>query len=333
MSATNKATNFYTMYPSHSKVHLINHFKCLQQACLNFQAEANLKVDNFELHIRYQDKTYLLYPQFLVFIDDEPCYTSHFDNNVVCFTGWRPYRPEKINQLPNKLEFKKLLRKESFLVPEYWFNSDEASSPVVVKNCRSSFGKALRGPFHRASDYNAVLKEGEFFEQFLLGTILKIGVWNDEPIYIETQPMTYLIGNGKASIEKLAIKQAKQRDRKPDFQALTDMLAYQGKTLNSVLSLEEAILIDFRYESSFSQLQSVQEISFDDPSATHLGDFFLPLTEYLFTVFQKHHIENLFYTVDGILTDDQKVWILEINSNPTVHQYAYESMLGCLLMN
>lgn len=321
------------MYEENSKVYLINHFKALLNACSLCPVELSLNFNNFQMYAKFNNKTFVFYPQFLTITNDEPKYTHIFNHDVVCFNGWRPYSYENLSQIfSDKLHFKKALSKLGFLTPAYSLDNNNLLNNAIIKRREGSFGKNLRGPFRTAADYHLDLNVGEFCEKFINGRIVKISYWTNEPLYVEFQNMPRFTGDGVNTIEMFAEQRASQRGRKKiNYTQLNDLLRYQNKTLASILSPNESILADFRYESDFSECYSVKELPLPDRALINLVDKLETLGEFLYYLIRKEeHIEHLFFTVDAILDKNQKLWFLEFNSNPTVHQSTYPIMLKSL---
>jgi hypothetical protein len=318
------------MYRESSKVFLLNHFKYLESAAKLYNAQLFLNISNFQVSLSINNQNHILYPAFLEIVHGKPYYSPEFTEAAVCFVGWRPYQFIEIPLLADKLYMKKLFLDNGLLTPEFSIDPNVFMTNVIVKQKNSSFGKGLRGPFKSTNEYSLQPEKGEFFESFVGGEILKIYYWNDMPVCIETQKMPIAVGNGIDTIENLASIKAFARGRDADVSQLNDVLNFQNKNHATVLKEGEAVLLDFRYESDFCDCFSISETPFPEESNEPLIEEFYYLGEVLFSLIKKENIQNLCYTVDAILTESGEPWFLEVNTNPTVHQYIYEEMVNSL---
>src|SRR4051812_18090516 len=119
MAAKRENLRFYKMYESDSKVYLLNHFKSLHKASLQYDASLNLNGHNLQLEVDFKKSKAILYPQFFQMTDGELQYVEEFSDNAICFIGWRPYQAQTINHFIDKIHLKDLLTQHRFLTPEY----------------------------------------------------------------------------------------------------------------------------------------------------------------------------------------------------------------------
>ncbi len=333
MDAIPDTAKFFSMYLADSKVYLLNHFKALSQAAKICQLNASLDCHDFSVNLHLTDKTFKLYPQFLEIQNNEPIYSQKYSEKAVCFIGWRPYTPKVIQNFINKLQLKHLLQVNGFLVPQYSFDANWQCENVIVKREQSSFGKGMFGPFHFPSDYCLNRNSKEYYEKFIFGTIAKIAFWNERPLYLELQSMPTLQGNGQHSILELAQKRARQRGRELDERVFNDVVSYQNKSLDEVLAKGEIILADFRYESDLAKRYSVKEIILPNQNYQRYYLEMLKIGKYVYSLISNEGIQNFYYSVDAIVDATDNIWILEANSNPTIHQSAYLPMLQALIQD
>ena len=127
--------SFYSLYEDSSKVHLINHFKSLVAAAENHDVELVLEPRTFRTYFEIGSNVYTLYPQFLKIIDNEPLYTTNFSQDVVCFTGWRPYRPVDLPALASKIPIKEHMVSEGILTPAYQTSNEAIKYDFIGRCC------------------------------------------------------------------------------------------------------------------------------------------------------------------------------------------------------
>jgi hypothetical protein len=331
MNVINESADFFAMYKSDSKNYLLNHFKSLQQANLKYNAELIINANNMHLELIHKNKKHILYPQFLEFMHGNPVYSSHLTPDAICFIGWRPYQPYPIQAFVDKIIFKESLLKNKFLTPLYSVDKFCKLDHVIIKNRQGSFNQSLYGPYQSATEYPLNPESGEFFEQFIYGKILKISFWNDEPVSLEEQEMPTLTGDGESSILKLAAERAKKRNRNINEFKLDEVVSFYGKSTEDVLAKKEVIIADFRYESEFCECYAVKEIPLPNKSYQIFDVEFKRVGAFCYHLIKAEGIENLYYSIDAILSDNNQLWFLEANANPAVHPCAYTKILESLL--
>lgn len=313
------------MYEADSKVHIINHFKTLLSSTKTHNLSAHLNIQDFILHVQSKQKMLVLHPQFLEIIDDKPHYTEKLTNDSVCFIGWRPYPAPHFSIFPNKIKIKDLVKSAGLSTPEYSTDNAFFCNNIIVKDRVNSFGKGMHGPFRSTDEYD--LSNDQFYEKFIEGTILKVSFWNETPLYLEEQVMPKLIGDGKQTILDLAHQRAEKRDRTLNLEQFDEMLCYHDLNPEDVLPKGDTLLADFRYESDMAKLQSVKERVIDETIfRNHIDEFHL--YGQLITRLFREKVDNLYYNIDLIRDDQDRLWFLEANANPTVHQSAYKHFIA-----
>jgi len=306
---------------------LLNHFKQLQQGLAQAHAEAFINVQTFVVEVRLQNKVYRLYPQFVARIEGKKVYTAQFSPDVLRFSGWRPYFDRAVPELAQKLKFKALLSQHGFATPPFATNANTDLTDVIVKKSRSSFGAQIRGPFASASQYKLDIAADEYYEKFILGDIVKIWFWNTQPVRLEKKAMPRIVGNGRANISRLAQKRMR-RKKMPPWERLSELLAFYGRNLETVLAPKETQIVDFRYTSIFSRPKDIEET---DLLADTGGFAELPKLAQVFCSTLPADIrEHVVYSIDAILDGENKLWFLEVNFNPFVHPSVYPLMIASL---
>jgi hypothetical protein len=212
----------------------------LKAALNERQVSGELNCDTLDVSFTCQNKVHHLFSQFLSVEHGRKKYEREFNLDTLRFIGWRPYLPRSIQVFGDKLSCKIALQKNGFHVPGYALKPDLNLDPVLIKPNVSSFGENIKGPF-KLTDTNALkLKEGEFFEQFIIGAIAKIYFWKEKPICAEIQKMPQVIGDGKSTIQELLSFYYKPRDEKSCWQNLQQVLCYFGYSLGTVLEKDKS---------------------------------------------------------------------------------------------
>ena len=153
---------------------LINHFRELQPALLRLQLEATLNARDFSLEVRHGSQRMVLQPQFTQPTQDAVVYVSTFSRSVKRFIGWRPEYERTWPLAVKKIDFKKFMTSHELPTPRYWQAPVAGMPHVIVKKNRSSFSEGIRGPFADAAGITLDAQQGEYFEEFTPGDIIKI---------------------------------------------------------------------------------------------------------------------------------------------------------------
>lgn len=338
-----------------------DHYFFLKNAADLFDLPATLDLTTSIVKLGYPNTQLAdaLFPQFSKRNENnQRIYNAFFEKYSDRFAGWRPYTPIYLDALKDKLTFKIRLIEEGCLVPDFREDQTQELLPVIVKAKQSAFSQDIHGPFHSTQNVKTPLAKGHFFEQFIAGDIVKIWYVNAKPSCIEIADMPSIIGNGNStcqllihdaldmqhfvSPEKLLLKRLLQGETisknensiEKAQQALNNlgqMLAFQGLRFDTILSVDQTALIDFRYVHPFPRNNRIhcldrcaKDFSSMTPQLTTIGQTMQRLLSEVSCDF-------LVYTVDSILDQKQQLWVLEANSNPMIHPFVYEDMVRFLV--
>lgn len=310
-----------------SKFLAINHFKALKEAFENIPLAISLDCNTFVVSIKSKNKIFRLIPTFTHIKDGLLQYTAEFSPNIIRFVGWRPYPSVTVKPLVDKITTKELLSKHDILLPRWSMGDDEFSS-VIVKRRKSSFADGIHGPYHDTQEYELIDALEEYFEEFIEGEIVKVWYYNENPAYIELQEMPTLIGDGKHTIDDLIQIRAAIYCMEPKYDQINEVLRFHDKNYDTILDPYEELMIDFRYASVMSLPDAIDEypLPADDRENDELQFQLAKIGKAAYSIIQPEVEHDLVYTVDGILTDNNELYTLEINVNPEVHPYMYKLM-------
>ncbi len=310
-----------------TKRDLLNHFKWLQDGVAQVQGEAFLNLQSFTAEVRLGNRVHLLFPHFVVLVDGNTLYSSEFSHDVIRFAGWRPTRRIEPFSFARKLKFKELLEQNGIPTPAFSFSDGKTLNDVLIKKDISSFGADIKGPYRSSSDAQLDVAQGEFFERFAEGRIVKVWFWNHRPVCVEMKSMPEVIGDGRSSIKDLVLRKPTRLGDEPRLEPISELLRFYSKTLDTVLPQGNRQLIDFRYTSQFGRPQDVVEV---DLSAARDLRFDRPLRslgELLYGQLLQESRPLAAYSVDAILDSQDKLWFLEANPNPFIHPLVYPHMI------
>jgi hypothetical protein len=313
-----------------TKLFLINHFKVFHSAVDAVGALANLDLKNFSLSVSREGLHYNFFPQFLVFKDGKKTYTPRFSPDVNVFIGWLPYFNKRWDLSNEKLKFKAYCEQNGIPTPEYTVDRSKVLRKILIKGNISSFGCGIRGPFPSSDGYN--LGEGEFFESFIPGKILKIWYWNGKAVCVESQNMPAIIGDGISTLRQMLEMRLDKLGRKSDMDEILEFLTFQGETLDSIIPENKRFEIDFRYGSVFGVPRFVDTWGEGDEGLRLMQEE-LDLAGLKFWEGIPEAIrENTLFTIDAVKDNTGKLWFLEMNSNPFTHPLAYPYILDTLFL-
>lgn len=336
------------------------HYFFLKEAGDAFNIPITLDLTTTLAKLSYgQDQAGVLYPQFIKSdANGIPFYQGVFDGISDRFAGWRPYSPTAIESLNDKIAFKKRLQDAGCLVPQASQDTSAVMKDIIVKRKKSAFSLGIKGPFLSSCDHSLNLAEGEFYEQFITGEIAKIWYCNQKPICMELAKMPEVIGDGRQNIRELifSLLQSKGYEtpadtllkqvlfdvtgslsKDPKYQKsiatlknIEQVLTYYGKDLSTVLALGQQQCIEFRYFHGFLRNNHVHWL---DRCERNMESYLQQLSTIglaVYDMIQQSGCGLLFYTVDAIVDNESRCWVLEANSNPMMHPFVYEDMVQVL---
>lgn len=318
----------------------IHHFIYVQEWAQKHQAKVQLDLSNFQLSVMLRNRYYDFFPQFVQRLDGRLSYSKTLNWQSTGFIGWLPYSLKQWPEAVSKLEFKASMQRMGQRIPQYWTADNGALKNVIIKANRGSFGVGIRGPYQTIGASNPVhqLVEAEFYEQFIVGNIIKAWFWNDSPICLEKRLTPVVEGNGVLTIRQLVIDtfNVKSPERLRAFNAqqgrMLDTLSFQALTWEDILPAGQKAYVDFLYgsclfpDNDFTENKNLLHQGVDENferSLKHLGNM-------LWSIIPKNTRNGVLYAVDGVLDMDGNCWWLEMNCNPMFPPDAYETMLNDL---
>lgn len=308
---------------------LMNHLKSVQRCMDDMRGSAILNVKDLVMLVRVGDRSVYMQPQFTYSSGGRIRYMLQFARHVGGFIGWRPYFTKRWELSTEKLKFKAYACACGVRTPPYWGDSDGASSDVVIKKNRSSFGVGIRGPFRDVdvTMSDQILGEDEYYETFIAGRIAKAWYWNGAFVALELRNPPVLTGDGKRNIEQLA---GERCGRDVDAAALAWVAEYHGCTVTTVLSKGERMLVDFKYGSPYDAPSRENENVLPSYRGSGLEAQFVAAGGKLFEGIPEAVRQNTVFTLDAVVDEHEQVWFVEMNSNPMVHPDVYPAMFRSL---
>jgi hypothetical protein len=316
-----------------SKNSFLDHVRWLRKGVNAVEGEAIVALDSWHAYLRLGSRHLQLFPQFDASIDGVPQYQDEMTEQTTMFAGWLPYQRKRWEIATDKLAFKRHAKLFGLHVPECWDGANLSVPNIVVKRPRSSFGQQVFGPYRSSSERPLDRQESEYYEEFISGTLLKIWFWDADAICAEIDTMPTVSGDGFSNLNQKIIQRAVQ------YKALSEqekikiiargeiVLRYFGRNLNTVLKRGERQIIEFRYGTSVMHWSERQVLDFKKDAMPRWSSQLKKIGQVLFDAIPQTIRGNTLFTVDAILGEDERIWLLEMNSNPTVHPLAYPTMI------
>jgi hypothetical protein len=307
------------------------HFGAVSECLPKIGGRATCNMETGSLDIRARGRRVELFPQFGLFRPTGGVgYAQAPVESAQFFVGWRPYVNRVWPLSFDKRAFKAFCSANGVAVPRLWTRPEDVDADVLIKRAVSSFSEGICGPYAPAvlRSSGRVLARGEFFEEFILGDIVKVWYWNATPVCLEVLPMPTVTGDGVRTLRQL-INRIKIPHIDCDWQECQAIVDYQGLSVDAIVPGGQEVLVDFRYRSILHPVLT------DFPNTNVLAKFTgTPVMEQLGRsgeVFWQGIPEgvrqNTLFTVDGILDRNGTIRFCEINSNPAVHPDVYPVML------
>ncbi|WP_140637102.1 hypothetical protein [Methylibium rhizosphaerae] len=307
---------------------LLNHLKAIQPHLAELGLRAHIDVADMSLVVLLGKQWLRMSPQFTEERPDGVVYTGTFSPKVRRFIGWRPMYDRTWSISADKLEFKRHLQAQGLPTPAHSLQGPAGLGDVIVKKARSSFSMGIRGPFSEAAARSVALgADGEFFESYVPGDIIKIWYWNEQPVAVEETEMLSVVGDGVSDIGTLVERHVHMLGIVGhELAQYEEFLAYQGRTLRTVLPRDETCAIDFRYNCELPTMR-MRDIQVGRDAFHGLEPLLQQAGQSLWATIPGQARQGVVYTVDAMLDKRKRLWFLELNSNPYVHPYVYPHLL------
>jgi len=309
----------------------VTHFRAVSDGLARIGGRAICNAETGALDIRARGRRVELFPQFgFSSADGGTGYLRALQDNAEYFVGWRPY-PVRFWPLSfDKRAFKAFCRGNNIATPRQWIRPEDIETDVLIKQGVSSFSQGISGPYAPATLKRAgrALNDGEFFEEFISGEIIKVWYWNAMPVCLEVLPMPRVTGDGTRTLRQL-IKLRMSPHAGGDWEAWRTLAECQGFSLEAVVPNGRQVLIEFRYRSCLrgSQPDDVSSNVLAKCAGTPLMEQLRRSGEVFWRGIPDAVRQDTLFTVDGILDRSGLARFVEINSNPAVHPDAYFPML------
>lgn len=314
------------------QTNLLHHFKHVQAWVSERRATASVTMPGGILRIQWRNRTFDFQPQFRALgPDNKPIIWIELTPTATGFFGWLPYFNKQWEAACSKLAFKKFASEHGLRTTAASAIRNAGLQEVLVKRDMSSFGEGIRGPYRLNSADPAItqLSEGEFYEQFINGRILKALYWNARPVAVELYEPATVCGDGRRTIRELVASRPRVTPRPVNEAIVRAMVEFMGFALEDVPAPGERVRVDYRYGSALFDiaLHNTNTLATLDPVIRNQIDLAGPVLE---LAIPEPIRKNSVFSADAMVDDAGNVWFLEMNCNPHLHPDIYPAMLDSL---
>jgi hypothetical protein len=313
------------------RANIINHIQRINHCLPRFDGQAELDFKTLRLKISARNKYFELIPQYFYRLDGRMVYTPNVPANFfgfLGFLGWLPYFNKRWELATDKLAFKQHCVRHAIRTPQYWAGTKDLSGGVLIKERLSSFGQGIRGPFGSlsADGVSGFDPSKSFYEKFIPGKPAKAWYWEDKLFCLEIMTMPTVTGDGRQTIRQLIDDSVPGVEFVPDWQAATDLVRYQGHSLDNVLAEGKVVEVDFKYGSRLLPRAWKDSNVVREHQDTAIGRQFAQTGRLLWQAIPEEIRPMTLSTVDAVIDGQDQVWFLEMNSNPMLHPDIYPLM-------
>lgn len=316
---------------------IMNHMRSVKGAMAELGGAAYVSAVDFTLNVAIGDRRQVLYPQFTQLTEGKRSYTAEFCDAAFAFNGWYASLNKAWEISSEKLKFKALMQKRGCRTPAYTFDASARPKDVIIKQTCSSFGDGLRGPFREVGESvpDSLLKDGEYYEQFVFGLIAKIWYWNDKPICLKLREMPVMTADGSSTVRELLERERGVIEKyypedwlsTQDWDFLDHLLRFQGAGPDDVPPQGRRILLDYRFNNCWLRMSWANDNVLPTCEIAGLREQLEDIGRLLWLEIPEDIRDQTIFTVDAILDARDCLWFLEMNSNPQVHPDVYQPMM------
>jgi hypothetical protein len=308
----------------------IKHLHPIREWALAHGAEMLIAPETFELTIRSGGRRVVLIPRFVREYEGRTIYQRDFTGDGD-FIGWMPYPVKSWPLSTDKTLFKEYALANGLRVTASWTEGPALAPDYIIKPAIGSFGVGIRGPFGPLAPLSEdiALQEGNFCEQFIRGRSAKAWFWNGEPVALEVLTPPQMTGDGRRTLREIASQPRGNFDLVMNLDESTQILAWQGYQLDEVVPEGVNVMLDFRYLTPHDRV-TLQNRNVWEQMPAEVTAQFCYAGPLLYRGIPDSVRRNSVFTLDAVIDDDNRVWLLEMNSHPMIHPNVYPHMLASM---
>lgn len=311
-----------------------SHVQAVRHACAELGIAAATPLDGLglRLHLPAGEETWPA--RFLTRTHGRSSYSAELAKGIRGFAGWMPYALRQWPAGSSKAEFKRHALQYAIATPAATRDPARIAGPFLIKGERSSFGEGIRGPWlrHDPEDAAHTLREGEFYENFVVGLIAKAWCWGPSCVALHLHPPSMVTGDGVRSLRR-CVEDLPNTLGMNDWELVARLAAFSGVDgIDAVPPAGKEVLVEFRYGSRYDRE------SFDNPNLAErlagtplLGQFEAAARNCAAAIPPQDGGSDSLFTLDAIVDRDGEALFLEMNCHPLVHPDLYRPMLASRL--
>ena len=319
-----------------TNIFFLDHVRWLRWAAREHGVEVLIELESMRAFLRKGALHWVLTPQFLTQIDGRQSYVRTFSDTSTHFAGWRPEATQvSWPASKHKLVFKRAAAGLGIAVPEFALDDQQEMKDVVVKRAVGSFGEHVYGPFRSSAERPLQVEQGEYYERFIEGELLKVWYWGDRAVGLECDPMPTVVGDGKSTLNELILMRltgfglAEQRIART-IERFKTVVAYDGYTLADILPAGQRQRAEFRYGSDLMQRPERKIVDLRQDVAAE-WQALVSMAPLLHQLLPADLPVPVLYAIDAVRDEQGRIFVLEMNSNPFGNPLVYRLMLQSLL--
>jgi hypothetical protein len=316
---------------------MLEHVRWLRNAVHGADAELLIAGDTLLALVRRGEWHGALHPRFAATSSGATVFSPQLHDAAEAFAGWLPYPVRQWPVAADRLLFKRTVQAAGLPTPAALLEAPEGTSHVVVKRSLRSAEHHVDGPFGTAAERPLDVPAGEYYEPFVPGDRLEVWYWHGAPVCAEMQRLPFVLGDGVSQLGELILHRASHsgprasEDGEALFAKAEGFLRYLGTPMSTVIPHGVRQTVDFRHDSPLSHPSDRDTVDLSSAGDNDWMRLLRRTGEVLLATFPEAERAATLFTVELILDDRNRAWLIEASSNPFVHPLVYPSMVETLL--
>lgn len=311
-----------------------SHVQAVRRACAELGIAAAMPLQDLGLRLQLPGGEETWPARFLTKSQGRSAYSGELVKATRGFAGWMPYALRQWPLGRSKAAFKRHALEHGIATPATTRDPARIGGPFLVKGEQSSFGEGIRGPWlrHDPDDAAHALRDGEFYENFVIGLVAKAWCWGPSCVALHLHPPSTVTGDGvrtlRAGVEALPNARGEN-----DWELVARLAACCGvEGIDAVVSAGKDVIVEFRYGSRYEREDYENPNLVDRLAGTPLlAQFEAAARSCAAAIPPQHGGGESLFTLDAIVDRDGEALFLEMNCHPLVHPDLYRPMLASRL--
>lgn len=309
----------------------LEHVKALRAAVAGAGGDFLIAGDTLQSLVRHGKHHWLLHPQFVTALGGALRRTPALHGETVVFAGWRPYQARSFPLAVDRGAFRDLVRSEGLSAPELSREPGALSGPVLVSRVTPE-GRRLEGPFRTAVE-RRLESDADAYEPFVRGDFLKVWFLEGSAVCAERERLPVVIGDGVRSLRELlmvGLAPAPEKEREVLVTRCELVARAVGMELSTVLpkGVRQAVAVGY----GATPLHGGREgIDLAAPGAPDWCSALQRAGAAVARTLPEGLRVGTVFTLDAILDESQRPWLLDVDCNPLIHPLVYRPLIAALV--